>query len=67
MTQEIEKLKAELLADAVEIDRLKAGYEDLKTFIRNDMFVNESYNEFNKIHNEALRGVLKEINRITGK
>ena len=66
MNNQNERLRAQAIADAVEIARLRGGFEDIKSHCELSLFIEENYDGFNKAHNQALRGVLKEINRITG-
>ena len=64
--QELEKLRTQAVADAAEIARLQSGFDDIKSHCELSLFIEENYDVFNQAHNQALRGVLKEINRITG-
>lgn len=66
MTQELEKLRTQAIADAAEVERLQGGFEDIKSHCELSLFIEEDYDGFNQAHNRALRGVLKELNRITG-
>ena len=64
--QELEKLRTQAIAYAAEIARLQIGFDDIKSHCELSLFIEENYDGFNQAHNQALRGVLKEINRITG-
>lgn len=63
MTQEIEKLKAELVAAQCRTDELERGYEDFSEWIQNSGFMPESVNE----DVVWCENALQEIKRITGK
>lgn len=62
---ETERLRIKLQAAEAEILRLQSGYDDLKQHCELNMFVEEHYDKFNEYHNAALKGVIKEINKIT--
>lgn len=66
MSNELERLRTTNLSQESEIARLTQGYEDLKYHCEMSMFIDEDYDKYNKYHNDALRLVISEINKITG-
>ena len=65
MTQELEKLHTQAIADAAEIARLQSGFDELKKWI----FDNEVCEEIDLgigVNVVSTNLIINEINRITG-
>ena len=60
--QELEKLRAQAIADAAEIARLQSGFDELKEWCNNGI----TCDMISIDYSQALIDMLRNINRITG-
>ena len=65
MSNELGRLKTELLAAEAEIARLESGYEELRNTCES-VLVGTARDDYGRGIDSALRSTLRQINRITG-
>jgi len=63
--QELEKLRAQAIADAAEIARLQSGFDDLKRWVEIQIKTG-SVDDFDNGCISACQVIVDKINRITG-